>query len=241
MKTGFDSRYWNGLMPDGYDYKFVGIKLSGGTSFVPKEPKVQWVRSVDHNLARLPFHYWRGSRLQDPTEHGIAQAEHFYKTMRTYFGGDPGELPPAIDCEDKHSRKGLATVTDIKACLIRTEELWGRRPMIYTAGHFWDSWCMPYADYWSDWSPYDYDLWEADPPPDTSCGKWDESVIIQVLLDWSAPGFNAGIDVNKMQQWFWDKHISDNNDPNGGGIPDEKEYSVKATLPIGTKVEVEYV
>ena len=235
---GFDSRYWNGIMPPGYDYKYVGIKISGGVDFVPVEPQKQWRLAPDQGLKRLPFHYWRGKnrvtyRGTDPKEWGKKQAHHFFET-KMKWSNDIGELPPCMDVEDKYSIKGLWVIDSMWAFLERTEQLWGKKPMIYTAGWWWNTWAAPYANYYSTWSPYDYDLWEADPPPDTPCGEWEESMITQVVLDWSAPGFNAKIDVNHAQKEWYNKQVGES------GEPPPNDITIKVIVPEGVKVDVQH-
>ena len=231
MIQGIDSRYWNGVLPPGYPCKFAGIKISEGTrtDLDLSMPLLQWKRCPDQDISRLPFHFWRGSRVKDPTEHGKAQANHFFKE-KMKEGYNIGELPPAIDVEDRWAQKGLRTVTNIKACLEETQRLWGRKPLIYTAGWWWDSWCKPYADYWADWSPYDYSLWEADPPPDTPCGRWTKSCITQVQLDATVAGFNARIDVNLAEEAWYYKHT--------GEVPVEKV--IKMVVPSGVRIDITY-
>lgn len=202
---GFDSRYWNGILPEGTDFKFVGIKISQSTNFVPAEPILQWKNSKG-KLLRLPFHYWVGPAwYQDPHKHGKAQAQFFYDTMKRIHGNDMGELPPVIDIEDTSAPKGRRTIQSIKAFMNKTKELWGREPMVYTAGWWFDVWFSPFytPEAYGGWDIYGYDLWEADPPPDTKCGKWDGSDITQVVLQTPYEGFNAGIDINETtQEWI---------------------------------------
>jgi hypothetical protein len=196
---GFDSRYTT-TIPENTEYKFAGIKITEAVGGGPySQPLIQWKLAEERGLDRLPFHFWRGANAQDPVEHGIEQAEHFYETYISHFGN--AELPPCIDCEDVYATKGLRSLNDIISCLERTEELWGKEPLIYSAGWWWDSWIKPYS---VSFHPiYDYPLWEADPPPDTPIGYWDKSVIIQIKLDFAKPGFNASVDEDEADlTWY---------------------------------------
>lgn len=198
MRKGFDSRYITDW-PLNTEYEFMGIKISEATGGGPySQPLTQWQLAGDRGLARLPFHFWRGS-WSNPEAHGIEQAEWFFDTYSQHFGG--AELPPCIDCEDTYAPRGLYSVRDILACVKRTEELWGKKPLIYSAGWWWDSWIKPYTA--PDHEFYSYDLWEADPPPDTPIGYWNKSVIIQTKLDFVKPGYNASIDENEADEnWY---------------------------------------
>ena len=217
---GLDSRYWNGILPPDYeDFKFAGIKISQGTSHAGIDytmPRKQWKLCPEQNLNRLPFHFWKGSRTQDPKQHGIAQAEFFYETVMSLNQG-MGELPPAIDCEDTWAYKGLRSLVDIYECCKRTKELWNKPPIIYTASWWWNQCITPYDDYdggkYRD--IYSYKLWEADPPPDTpEPGDWtkDDLAVIQVELDASYPGFSASIDIDWAIKEWYDEQITP---PNG--------------------------
>ncbi len=214
---GLDSRYWDGVLPAGYDdgyFKYAGIKISQGTkdNLDLSAPKKQWALAPAQGLDRLPFHFWKGSTLGNPEQHGIAQAEFFFEMM-VKLDPNLGELPPCVDAEDKWARKGRNTLIDICACAKRTKELWGKHPLIYTARWWWDSWVTPWDNYdRSKYDPYIYDLWEADPPPDTKePGDWelqeDQPVIIQVQLDVAYPGFNAKIDVDWADPNWYDKQV----------------------------------
>lgn len=202
---GFDSRYWDGILPDETEFKFVGIKISQSTNFVPAEPIIQWRKSKG-KLLRLPFHYWVGpTTFQNPHTNGKAQAQFFYDTMKRIHGDDMGELPPCIDIEHTKAPKGRRSIQSIKAFMNKTEELWGRKPMVYTAGWWFDVWFKPYytPEKFGGWDIYGYDLWESDPLPDTDCGEWTISAITQTRLDIPYKGFNAKIDINKStKEWL---------------------------------------
>lgn len=208
---GMDARYWNGIMPPGYDFKFAGIKISQGTSHAGIDytmPRRQWQLCPDQGIDRLPFHFWKGSVLKDPKEHGYEQADLFYQTTVSLNLG-LGELPPVIDVESFPVTKGLRHIMNIFYCLERTKDLWGKEPLVYTARWAWDPNVVPYHNYnGGQFKPYRlYKLWESDPPPDTiEPGEWMKSdvVIQQVELDAQYPGFNAKIDINWADKKWYD-------------------------------------
>ena len=227
---GFDSRYWDGFYPEnkGYEYKFVGINVSQGTdNKIPgtnqdidlSAPTKQWKRSNRvYGLLRLPFHYWEGPSglFTDPHKDGKAQAQNMYETLSEQHYGKyngMGELPPALDLEDTNAPKGRKSIQSIKACLVGLEQLFGREPIIYSAGWWFDQWIKPYfsPDKFGGWDIYSYDLWEADPPPDTPIGEWEPGniAIIQYKLDIKKDGFNARIDENQTTQAWIDSVTQD--------------------------------
>jgi hypothetical protein len=218
MIKGIDSRYWDGVIPPGYeDFEFVGIKISQGTkdNLDLSAPKRQWKLAPAQDLNRLPFHFWKGSTSADAEQDGIDQAEFFFDMMNKLDPG-LGELPPCVDAEDKWALKGVRSLISICSCAKRTQELWGKEPLIYTASWWWNQWITPYDDFdRSKYDPYKYKLWEADPPPDTrEPGDWtkDDLAIIQVVLDWNAPGFrqlngrSVGIDIDWAdEEWYMEQ------------------------------------
>lgn len=201
MRKGFDSRFTT-TIPENTEYEFAGIKISEAVRGGPyTQPLIQWNLATELGLDKLPFHFWRGSN-DDPKQDGIEQAEWFYSVYEQHFKPvSSAELPPVIDCEDKYALKGLRSLNNILYCLKRTEELWGRRPLVYSAGWWWDDYIKPYTTRTN--LIYTYDLWEADPPPDTPIGYWNESVITQVRLDFMKEGFTASIDENEaLEEWY---------------------------------------
>lgn len=201
---GFDSRYTE-TIPSDTEYEFAGIKISDGAGGGPyTQPLIQWERAGELGLDRLPFHYWRGPGLDDPERDGEEQARWFRKLYEDHFlPHGPAELPPVLDAEDRFSRPGSRALRSLMSFLDHTESLWGRKPLFYSAGWFFDHHIKPYT------TPahriYTYELWEADPPPDTPIGFWaeSESVIKQVRLDFPKEGFTAQIDENEAQdEWY---------------------------------------
>jgi hypothetical protein len=214
---GFDKRDWNGYLTPENAKKFglVGIKVSQGRSWTPKDIAVlqkQWARANSiYKLARIPFHFWLAPWPgQDYEQYGRDQAKNMFNGIKTKFKNDYGELPPAIDVEHRFfgMASGLPRAKTLLGCLQKTEQLWGEVPLIYTAGYYWDKLVHPYfvqlvPEYWKY-----YELWEADPPPDTSIKGWgDTNAIQQIVLDQPYPGFSGGVDINETTQEWLDKFL----------------------------------
>ena len=114
----------------------------------------------------------------------------------------------------------------MKACLDQTEIRWNRVPMIYTAGWYWNQTMHPefvklVPEYWLK-----YDLWEADPLPNTWIAGWgDNNSVQQVKLGLvGLPGFEKQIDLNETTQ-AWIDSVTDEIH-----IPDDCEKEVAAAL-----------
>ena len=231
--NGFDDRDWNGVLSEQLAayWKFVGIKVSQGQGWYPSDRAVlqlQWKRAnKNYGLLRIPFHFYlQPTFYTEPIGYGINQALNFYNTMRDENNADVqgwGELPPAIDMENKFIGMAGAEARALcfKACLDKTEELWDRRPMIYTAGWIWnsvmhDEFEKLVPEYWKV-----YDLWEADPPPDTDIKGWGKTNSIQqVNLDGYYPGYGSGaIDLDETTQAWIDKVTAVSLPPNPEPVP----------------------
>lgn len=203
---GGDSRGWNGALPPGTAYRFWCIKMTQGLlSWLPDDVlKKQWLVTPNYGLNRLPFHYFSNPIWQDPVGYGEKQAKHLYNAVMA-LGSGLGELPPAIDLEERAGLKGKGIVKSMRACVEKTAEFFNKKVVIYSAGWFWDNWVYPYLDGWKPWETC-Y-LWEADPLPDTTIkGDWPQPAhLTQIALDHAAPGFNAAIDTNHALRSWWDE------------------------------------
>lgn len=216
---GFDDRDWNGVLsPElAKRFKLVGIKVSQGRAWEPRDRAVlqrQWKRANSiYGLLRLPFHYLLSPVLgQDAKLYGKLQALNFHTTMKVKNKADVlgwGELPPFIDVENRFvgMAGAVARAKNLKACLEETILLWDRTPGIYTATWYWDRYMHTefvklVPKYWEI-----YDLWEADPPPETYIAGWgDTNSIQQIKLDGYLAGYGSGgIDLDETTQAWIDK------------------------------------
>lgn len=214
---GFDDRDWNGILTPALaeHFKFIGIKASQGRVWNPKDRAVlqrQWKRANKHyGLLRIPFHFWLpGLITTDPILYGKNQAGNFHGSMLKW--NDPavtgwGELPPFIDAECRFV--GMAgpknRALNLKSCLDWTEDYWNRIPGIYTATWYWDTYMHKefvklVPEYWLK-----YDLWEADPLPNTRIAGWgDSNSVQQMKLDKPYPGYIGELDLDETTQAWID-------------------------------------
>lgn len=244
---GFDDRNWNGFLTaeQAKLWKLIGIKVSQGRSWNPRDRAVlqrQWTRANRvYGLLRIPFHYSLSPPIgTDPEWYGEAQALNFRNSMKTWNNPEKygwGELPPCIDVENRFV--GMAGPVSRAKCLQinleKTEELWGRVPLIYTATWYWDTYMHKefvklVPKYWEK-----YDLWEADPAPDTKIAGWgDENSVQQYKLDVPYPGYQSGgLDLDETTQAWINRRLEVPVPPPPSDCSEEIE---KAIVPYEAKI-----
>jgi GH25 family lysozyme M1 (1,4-beta-N-acetylmuramidase) len=195
---GLDSRYFNGKRETAYPFEFIYSKLTDGDSGLANTCLVQtaWARRLE--VPQGYYHFYRyalnGARI-DP----IRQAQWYFDNLSIM----PCQLPPVLDFEDRYAPKGPILVKHMDEFGSEIVRL-GLKPMIYTAPWWWDSWVKPWDGKFAKFHPYDWDLWEADPPPNTpSPGRWMDYEVVQYKLDTGHEGFNASIDIDYARElWF---------------------------------------
>ena len=222
MIPGFDSRYWDGVYPEGYEYQFVYIKATEADNFVAQpQLNLQTNGAKANGILRGYYHFYRYH--YDP----IKQAEYFFDKCPA-----DAELPPVLDLEDGQASPSLANVTRIRDLAAKVEELFGQPPMIYTAAWWWNTRVWPYLPA-SGWNYQKLDLWVAnytqavEPYMPLGWGSWQ---VWQHIGDWSAPGFNAKIDVNRAKEDWFAQFTN-------GNTPDPKEGILKETNCIEINIK----
>ena len=193
MKRGFDSRWWNGIMPSDSPYLFGYCKATEGDDFTSQQFGLQMLALHNYKKLKGAFHFHRQASSV------LVSVARFYAVV----GGldVPIELPPVDDFEDTRATPGLQLVDHMWAHVQEIEQKFQQECMIYSAGWWWDRWAKPYVQDKHEF--YAKMLWEADPPPPTPIGEWGEPDVRQVRLDIKVPGFNAAIDENEAtDEWF---------------------------------------
>lgn len=147
---GLDVSHWN--VVDWADwaaraYRFVYIKCTEGTGWVDNKWMTHQAAAETEDFYTGPYHYFRVAW------DGATQAQHFYNTVSVR----QWDMPPAIDVE-RTNNNGFTKAefaTKLKACLDKTEELFQRKPVIYTSRTMWNE--LVGTVTWAK----DYDLWVA--------------------------------------------------------------------------------
>ena len=190
MIYGFDSRFWNGVLPAAHSFEYAFVKFTEATGFATSNAGAQWAGLKAGGLLRSAYHFYRNHA--NPED----QAAYF----RANVGEDIGELPPVLDLEDTASVKGGELPARVQRCLVEIEQLFGRKPMVYSAAWWWNPWMgnQPWVN--------DYEKWVANytiaatPLLPVGWVGWD---VWQFKGDVTAAGFNAKIDWNRCwQDWF---------------------------------------
>ena len=131
---------WNAVKGAGVD--FALIKATQGTYNTQASFKTNWNGAKAAGVYPGAYHFF------DPTEDGVAQAQHFLSVLGTL---GPGDLPAMLDieCPDGDPNclykgaSGAAAASDIHTRMwdwIHTvEQATGRKPIIYTFGSYFSS------------------------------------------------------------------------------------------------------
>ena len=186
---------------------------------------------------------------------GYSTTRQFHKFIE---GISPDDLvfPPFPDVEKRHNLTLSRAVSDILDYSYALKNWWGHS-VFYTAKYVWQDYYSKkkgWVDDWELWvANYMYDAADPDVGPDYLPIGWeyrlDGSLVTPrtdayVMWQWSADHNQRGdefgvssrdIDLNWMDKEFYDKYVIP------VAPPEENEYSIKAVLPIGFPVEVEYV
>ena len=144
---------WEGLASEGVEFAF--IKATEGSSHVDRRFEENWKGAKAAGIKRGAYHF-----LSYDTP-GESQAENYTDTVGMAFGA----LPPAVDVEfygEYHdsppSKNQMYDVLD--AVLEKLEEKYGKKPLIYTNTHIYETYISGRYD--------DYGIWISDHDiPDT--------------------------------------------------------------------------
>ncbi|MFI5297319.1 MAG: glycoside hydrolase family 25 protein [Polyangiales bacterium] len=179
---------WVKVKAAGIDFAF--IKATQGTYNTQATFAAQWSGAKAGGVARGPYHFF------DPTEDGIAQANHFLSVVGVL---DADDLPPALDleCPDGSSTclgfaggTGAATAAEIRQRMLdfmtTVQTATGKKPIVYTYGGYLTSNAVDTTGF------TDYTLWEADPTT-ASCFTVPDPWKSAPLWQWSWTGTVDGI------------------------------------------------
>lgn len=108
--------------------RFVYCKATEGTDFVDPQWENNRNQLTELNIKHGAYHFF------NPKTSSLTQANHFLK----YYNCNQNDLPPVLDSEtegdsDQH------LIEEMKKWLIHVEESTGKRPIIYTSYHFYNT------------------------------------------------------------------------------------------------------
>jgi lysozyme len=162
------------------DVRFVYIKASEGSDYRDDRFASNWQGAGAAGLKRGAYHYFTLCRA------GAAQAANFMAVAPR-----DGDLPPAIDVEQKSACRRGAQITDVSgeltACLDMLEAHYGVRPIIYTTREFHDAHLMDALGHERFW------LRNLFAQPDFRRRDW---VFWQYSHDGKRPGVSGPLDLN---------------------------------------------
>ncbi len=171
-----------------------------------------WTKAKECGIIRGAYHYWQN--MTDPKK----QIDIFLKSL----GDDYGELPCAIDIEDKNTT--LNELEEIRQWLSVVEQ---KHPCIIYTGNWIFDWNKG-----PEWI-YKYPVWMAQ-YTNGKCdkiGKWGYPKIWQITSKGKIPGIEGNVDLDvacdgetqPIRDWFW------------RGVKDEEEN--KPNFKVSAKVK----
>ena len=210
---GFDSRYHLGTIPAGYHFAY--FKATEGVGWEQTSPG--WRNQADFaDKQSIPwglYHFFLDSA--DPKE----QARWFWNVIKSR----PGQLPPVLDFEVS------STNARVRDCMAELALVSGKRPMIYTSPHYWNSYIGNQA-----WI-LNYDRWVAHwtsaAAPSLPTG-WPDWQVWQYTGSVTVPGFTASIDRDRAQD-AWLKQFTAPPPP-----APPAEVRIEVRVPASVKVDV---
>lgn len=126
-------------------YRFVIIRATVGDYYTDPNFSENWSGAKDSGILVSAYH------AVTPDRSAESQIEHFFDIL----DNRKADLALILDIELARGVSPAAITACIKDCLNKTEQLDGRKPIIYTAKWFWDINVLPSAE-WAQ-----YDLWVA--------------------------------------------------------------------------------
>jgi lysozyme len=189
---------WDAVHAAGVD--FAIIKATQGTYDTQSTFADDWAGAQAAGVIRSAYHFF------DPTEDGVAQAQHFLAVVGTL---GPADLPATLDIECPTGsadttclgtgRSDAASATDIATrmwdFIHAVEQATGKKPLIYTYGSYFASNGIDTTGLGA------YPLYVADPVAG-SCfdvlSPWSSAVLWQYSFTGSVPGIADAVDRDRF-------------------------------------------
>jgi lysozyme len=112
---------------EGVKIDFAYIKATEGTNFLDSHYFQNWWRVKDANIPRGAYHFFI------PSKSAVAQAQHFCRVVKL----KKGDLPPVLDVEIESNKSAEEIRKGVRAWLIKVENKYGMKPIIYTNADFY--------------------------------------------------------------------------------------------------------
>ena len=194
---GTDVSHWQSAVDwsdwAGRGYKFTYIKATEGATWVDPMYFTHKANAEGQGLIIGPYHYFRAAF------DGIIQARNF-----NTYAGMGGKLPPAVDVE-RRNNLGFSQALfaqRLRDCLLKCEELFQRRPIIYTSKSMWEELVGNVS-----WAA-DYDLWVAHYSTASTA-----PLLPNGWTNWAVWQYTSSpLDQDRMQDEFYNKIMGESVD-----------------------------
>ncbi len=186
---GIDISQWQGTVNfatvASSGIQFIICKATEGMTFTDPKFTTNWPAIKANNMVRGAYHYGR------PNTDPIAQARHFYRTVKP----SSGDLPCVLDIEATDGQTPAQVRYWIQRFCQELRQRMGKPPMIYCGYYFW-------RDNAGN-SPYNYNcpLWMprwgvSNPFPLPSA--WTNWTMWQYTATGSVPGITGNVDLDQF-------------------------------------------
>lgn len=108
--------------------RFVYCKATEGTDFIDNKWKYNRTKLKDLKIIHGAYHFF------SPSKSAKIQADHFL----SQYSVAQNDLPPVLDAETEGASNS-ALIQNMKVWLNSVEEATGKRPIIYTSYHFYNT------------------------------------------------------------------------------------------------------
>jgi len=120
---------------------FVFIKATEGITRQDNKFETNWKQAGQNDLLRGAYHFYYPSRDADK------QADNFIKVVKLA----KGDLPPVVDIEYSNGKSAKKICDDLKVFLVRLENHYGVKPIIYTNINFYNTYLKDSFDEYPLW------------------------------------------------------------------------------------------
>ena len=190
---GIDLSHWQGSVNwskvKGDNVSFAFMKATEGDFYTDPTLAKNWAGAEQVGIYRAAYHFARPS-----TAPGSAAAQARYFVSKAGHFADKGDLPPVLDLEASGGLSSSALRSWVSTWLTTTEQLTGRRPILYFSPSFW-------VDHMGNSTAFTkYPLWIAHytTGAPTVPGGWPTWTFWQHTSSGSVDGIAGHVDMNSF-------------------------------------------